>query len=79
MNSHEIAELTTKAIEELAGALEAGLSEALTQYLAAMARFHKYSLLCVPQHNKLYVCCRTMLRRQSEDLRGAGCAPCLLT
>jgi N-terminal domain of anti-restriction factor ArdC len=44
MNSHEIAELTTKAIEELARALEAGHSEALTQYLAAISRFHKYSL-----------------------------------
>ncbi len=45
MNSHEIAELT-KAIEELALALEAGHSEALPQYLAAIGRFHKYSLLC---------------------------------
>jgi hypothetical protein len=45
MNSLEIAELTTKAIEELAGALEAGRSEALTQYLAAIGRFHKYSFL----------------------------------
>jgi hypothetical protein len=44
MNSHEIAELTTKAINELAAALEAGYSEALTQYLAAIGRFHKYSL-----------------------------------
>ncbi len=44
MNSHEIAKLTTKAIEELSGALEAGHSEALTQYLAAIGRFHKYSL-----------------------------------
>jgi hypothetical protein len=53
MNSHEIAELTIKAIEELAGALEAGRSEALTRYLAAIGRFHKYSLhnvmLIVPQ------------------------------
>ncbi len=44
MNSHEIAELTTKAINELAAVLEAGYSEALTQYLAAIGRFHKYSL-----------------------------------
>jgi len=44
MNSHEITELTTKAIDELTGALEAGHSEALTQYLAAIARFHKYLL-----------------------------------
>ncbi len=44
MNSQEIAELTTKAIEKLALALEAGHSETLTQYLAAIGRFHKYSL-----------------------------------
>jgi hypothetical protein len=44
MNSHEIAELTTKAIEELTLALEAGHSEALKQYLTAIGRFHKYSL-----------------------------------
>jgi hypothetical protein len=35
MNFHEIAEHATKAVEELAGALEAGHSPALTQYLAA--------------------------------------------
>jgi len=34
MNSHEIVEHATKAVEELAGALEAGHSR-LTQYLAA--------------------------------------------
>jgi N-terminal domain of anti-restriction factor ArdC len=44
MNSQQIAELTTKAVDELAGALEAGHSEALTQYLTAIGRFHKYSL-----------------------------------
>jgi hypothetical protein len=43
-NSHEIAERTTKAIEELSEALAAGKSETLTQYLAAIGRFHKYSL-----------------------------------
>jgi len=44
MNTQQIAELTTKAIEELAATLEAGHSETLTQYLAAIGRFHKYSL-----------------------------------
>jgi hypothetical protein len=44
MNSQEIAELTTKAIEELASTLGAGHSETLAQYLAAIGRFHKYSL-----------------------------------
>jgi hypothetical protein len=53
MNSHEIEELTSKAIEELALALEAGHSEAPTQYLAAIGRFHKYYGLCAPQHKRL--------------------------
>jgi antirestriction protein ArdC len=44
MNSHEIAELTSKAIERLTLALEAGHSEALRQYLTAIGHFHKYSL-----------------------------------
>jgi hypothetical protein len=44
MNSQQIAELTTKAIKDLASALEAGHSEALAQYLAAIGSFHKYSL-----------------------------------
>jgi antirestriction protein ArdC len=44
MNSERIAELTSKAIEELAVALEAGHSETLARYLAAIGRFHKYSL-----------------------------------
>jgi|HubBroStandDraft_6_1064221.scaffolds.fasta_scaffold00449_8 hypothetical protein len=44
MNSQQIAELTTKAIGELAATLEAGHSETLAKYLAAMGRFHKYSL-----------------------------------
>jgi antirestriction protein ArdC len=44
MNSEQIAELTSKAIDELATALGAGHSEALTRYLGAISRFHKYSL-----------------------------------
>ena len=44
MNSHEIAERTSKAIEELSEALAAGKSETLIAYLAAIGRFHKYSL-----------------------------------
>jgi len=79
MKTEQIAELTTKAIDDLAGALQAGHSEALAQYLAAIGRFHKYSLLCVSQHKLDYVCCRTMLSRQSERLQGTGCAPQPLT
>jgi antirestriction protein ArdC len=50
MNSHEIAEQTTKAIEELSQALAAGKSETPTQYLATIGRFHKYSL-----HNAMLI------------------------
>jgi antirestriction protein ArdC len=44
MKSEQIKQITSKAIEQLAAALQAGRSEALTNYLAAMARFRKYSL-----------------------------------
>ena len=50
MKYEELAERTTKAIEELSEALAAGRSENLTAYLAAMGRFHKYSL-----HNVLLI------------------------
>jgi hypothetical protein len=43
INSQEIAERTTKALEELSEALAAGKSETFTAYLAAIGRFHKYS------------------------------------
>jgi antirestriction protein ArdC len=44
MKSEEIQRLTTHAIEELGAALSAGRTEELTRYLAAMSRFHRYSL-----------------------------------
>jgi antirestriction protein ArdC len=50
MNSQQIAELTTKAVEDLARALESGHSETLADYLRAIGRFHKYSL-----HNVLLI------------------------
>ena len=37
-------QLATNAIETLAAALEAGKSDDLKRYLAAMGRFHRYSL-----------------------------------
>lgn len=61
MKSEQIKQITSKAIEELVAALNSGRSEALTNYLAAMGRFHHYYGLCAPQHNPYYVCCRTML------------------
>lgn len=45
MKNETIKKLTNQAAEELFKALEAGKSEALTKYLAAMARFRAYSLL----------------------------------
>ena len=39
-------ELITANIKLLIEQLEAGHSEALTNYLTAMSRFHSYSFLC---------------------------------
>src|SRR5262249_43109310 len=47
MNSESIKKVTKEAIEQLAAALNAGQSEALTRYLAAIARFRSYSFLNV--------------------------------
>jgi antirestriction protein ArdC len=44
MNSENIKTVTKQAIEQLVAALQAGHSEALTSYLAAMAKFRNYSL-----------------------------------
>jgi antirestriction protein ArdC len=44
MKSEEIKQITNNAIEQLIAALNEGRSETLTQYLAAIGRFHRYSL-----------------------------------
>jgi antirestriction protein ArdC len=44
MNSENIKKVTNQAIEQLIKALNEGRSETLTQYLAAIGRFHRYSL-----------------------------------
>jgi hypothetical protein len=44
MNSENIKKATNQAIEHLITALNEGRSETLTQYLAAIGRFHRYSL-----------------------------------
>jgi antirestriction protein ArdC len=44
MKSEQIKEITDKATEHLVAALNAGHSEALTGYLKAIGRFHRYSL-----------------------------------
>ena len=50
MKSEQIREITERAAEKLIAALEAGQSEALTRYLKAIGRFHRYSL-----HNVLLI------------------------
>jgi hypothetical protein len=47
MNSESIKKVTNQAVEQLLEALEAGRREALTKYLAAMAKFMAYSFLNV--------------------------------
>jgi antirestriction protein ArdC len=50
MKSEQIKEITAKATEQLLAALQSGHSEALTAYLKAIGRFHRYSL-----HNVLLI------------------------
>ena len=50
MKSEQIKEITQKATEQLVAALQQGHSEALTSYLKAIGRFHRYSL-----HNVLLI------------------------
>src|SRR6202166_3995931 len=47
MNSENIKKVTNQTVEQLVEALNAGHSEALTRYLAAMAKFRAYSFLNV--------------------------------
>ena len=44
MKAEQIKEITEKATEQLVAALQQGHSEALTSYLKAIGRFHRYSL-----------------------------------
>src|SRR5258708_25168106 len=44
MKSEQIKEIMEKATEQLVAALNAGHTEALTGYLKAIGRFHRYSL-----------------------------------
>jgi antirestriction protein ArdC len=50
MKSEQIKEITERTAEQLVAALNAGRSEALTGYLKAIGRFHRYSL-----HNVLLI------------------------
>src|ERR1700740_364483 len=50
MKAEQIKEITDHATEQLVSALQSGHSEALTAYLKAIGRFHRYSL-----HNVLLI------------------------
>jgi len=50
MKAEQIKEITNRATEQLVAALQSGHSEALTAYLKAIGRFHRYSL-----HNVLLI------------------------
>jgi antirestriction protein ArdC len=50
MKVEQAKQIASKAIEQLSEALERGHSETLRNYLAAMAKFHRYSL-----HNLLLI------------------------
>jgi antirestriction protein ArdC len=50
MKAEQIKEITDRATEQLVAALHSGHSEALTAYLKAIGRFHRYSL-----HNVLLI------------------------
>jgi antirestriction protein ArdC len=50
MKAEQIKEITDRATEQLVAALQSGHSEALTAYLKAIGRFHRYSL-----HNVLLI------------------------
>src|ERR1700739_652424 len=50
MKSEQIKDITEKATEQLVAALQQGRSEALSSYLKAIGRFHRYSL-----HNVLLI------------------------
>jgi antirestriction protein ArdC len=44
MNLEQLKKLTNESLDELVASLEGGRSETLTNYLAAIGRFHRYSL-----------------------------------
>ena len=56
MKVEQAKQIASRAIEQLRQALEAGHSERLTEYLAAIARFHRYSwhniMLIASQHSR---------------------------
>ena len=72
MKSEQIKEITDRATEQLVAALDAGCSEALTGYLKAIGRFHRYSLHNVKliASQRAVTCCYTSL----ESMNMRSCA-----
>jgi hypothetical protein len=72
MNSENIKKVTNQAIEQLITALNEGRSETLTQYLAAIGRFHRYSLrnVMLIASQRAVTCCYTSL--ESMDMRSCA-------
>ena len=69
MTADELKKITTDALDKLTGLLDEDHSDQLTALLKTMARFHKYSWLCDPQHSQESVYSLTMLsRRRAEKL-----------
>ena len=65
-----------RRLDTLAALLDEGHSDQLTALLKTMARFHKYSFLCDPQHSQENVHRSTMLIGRRDEKRGVSfCAP----
>jgi len=69
MKLEEIKNKTKDAVDYLVQSLEAGQSDVLTQYLAAMARFHIYSFgnVMLIARQRAVTCCYTSL--ESMNMR----------
>jgi hypothetical protein len=63
MKRDEINRRTKEAVEYLVESLQSGRSEVLVQYLAAMGRFHRYSLgnIMLIARQRAVTCCYTSL------------------
>jgi hypothetical protein len=72
MKADELKKITTDALDRLAALLDEGHSDHLTALLKTMARFHKYSWLCDPQHSQENVRPSTMLIGARDENCGAS-------
>jgi len=72
MKLEDIKNKTKDAVDYLVQSLEAGQSDVLTQYLAAMARFHTYSFgnVMLIARQRAVTCCYTSL----ESMNMRSCA-----